>query len=279
MGVKCIMCPHECFLEEGKLGICGVRTFARGTTGSLNYGKATSLALDPIEKKPLARFHPKTKILSYGSYGCNIHCSFCQNNHIAMARADNPPPVRDITPEELIGTALSLKSKGNIGIAHTYNEPYVGWEFLQNAGKLAHENKLLNVVITNGYVSPGIWQESLSFIDALNVDLKCFSEEGYKRIGAPRGLGVVKNSIESAYNAGVHVEVTTLVVPGFSDNEQEFARECQWIASIDPDIPLHISRFFPCYKETHKKPTDMAILDRLFGIAKKNLRHVFIGNV
>lgn len=278
--IRCDICPHECRLKEGGLGYCGVRTSDGTRVVSLNYGRATALALDPIEKKPLARFHRGSKVLSYGSFGCNLRCPFCQNADIATARADDAPPTRYLSPEELVSRALALKPKGNVGIAYTYNEPFIAWEYLMDCARLAHEHDLYNVVVSNGYILPAPWEAALPHIDAANIDLKCFTEEGYRSLGAPGGLEVVKGSIQSAVESGTHVEVTTLVVPGLSDDEQLFEQECKWLAQeVGTEVPLHISRFFPCHRAMDKSPTEIALLERLEAIARSYLEHVYLGNV
>lgn len=279
--LACTVCPHECLLREGSFGICGARTVRQGRIVSLNYGRATSLALDPIEKKPLARFRPGSRILSYGSFGCNLRCPFCQNSDISMADAEGrvASSARFVSPEYLVDRAYELRSCGSIGIAYTYNEPFIAPEYLMDCAVLAHERGLANVAVTNGYAAAGTWAAALPYLDAVNIDLKCYSEEGYRSLGAPNGLCVVKRSIETAVAAGVHVEVTTLVVPGLSDDEALFHEECAWLASLDPSIPLHLSRFFPSYRMAEASPTSRALLERFRIIAKASLAHVYLGNV
>ncbi|MCL1796771.1 MAG: radical SAM protein [Eggerthellaceae bacterium] len=261
------------------MGICGTRTLQNGKVVSLSYGQSTGLSLDPIEKKPLARFHPGAKILSYGSFGCNMRCPFCQNASISTLRADASLPTEFISPQDLVGRARTLKAQGNIGIALTYNEPFIAWEHLLDCARAAREADLLVAVVTNGYVNRTAWETALPLIDAANIDLKCYTEEGYSKLGTPGGLGVVKESIRSAHAAGVHVEVTTLVVPDFSDREDVFREECAWLASIDCAIPLHITRFFPCHEAAHKRPTSIKVMNRFKHIAKDYLSQVFLGNV
>ena len=279
--LACTVCPHECLLREGSFGICGARTVRQGRIVSLNYGRATSLALDPLEKKPFARFHPGSRILSYGSFGCNLRCPFCQNSDISMADAEGrvASSARFVSPEDLVDRAYELRSCGSIGIAYTYNEPFIAPEYLMDCAVLAHERGLANVAVTNGYAAAGTWAAALPYLDAVNIDLKCYSEEGYRSLGAPNGLSVVKRSIETAVAAGVHVEVTTLVVPGLSDDEALFREECAWLASLDPSIPLHLSRFFPAYHACDKRPTEIAVLERLCSIAEASLEYVYRGNV
>lgn len=280
-GVVCPVCPHGCRLKGGSFGVCGARTLRDGRIVSLNYGQATALALDPLPKKPLARFHPGSLVLSYGSFGCNLRCPFCQNSDISMADAEGrvASAARFVSPEGLVAHALDLRDRGNIGIAYTYNEPFIAPEYLMDCAALAREAGLLNVAVTNGYVSAGTWDAALPFLDALNIDLKCYSEEGYRSLGAPGGLAVVKRSIEAAVAAGAHVEITTLVVTGLSDSEELFYEECAWLASIAPSIPLHLSRFFPAYRTRDKRPTEIAVLERFCGIARTFLEHVYMGNV
>ena len=275
----CTVCPHACRIRPGGLGVCGARGVRDGAVVSLNYGRSTGLALDPIEKKPLACFHPGTSILSYGSFGCNMACPFCQNSSISTARADDPPPTRYISPEDLVAEGVGLKSRGNIGIALTYNEPLIALEYLMDVGRCAREAGLVTVAVTNGYVSRDAWACALPCLDAVNIDLKCFSEAGYRSLGAPGGLEAVKGSIASAFEAGVHVEVTTLVVPGLSDDEEAFREECLWLSSLSPEIPLHITRFFPCYKALDKPPTPTKALMRFKEVADGYLGRVFLGNI
>lgn len=277
----CRVCPHACSVGEGRLGLCGARGNVGGLVASLNYGACTALALDPIEKKPLARFHPGSLVLSYGSYGCNLRCDFCQNSDISMAdaRGDVAEGSTHISPEQLVAQARELVPLGNIGVALTYNEPLVAPEYLRDVGALLHRCGLLCIVVTNGYAEPDTFEGLIPYIDAVNIDLKCFTEEGYRRVGAPGGLLVVKDNIERAVRGGVHVEVTTLVVPGLSDDEDAFEAECDWLASLNSEMPLHLSRFFPRYKMADALPTDMRLLRAFEKIAQKRLAHVYLGNV
>ncbi|HPJ77001.1 MAG TPA: radical SAM protein, partial [Clostridia bacterium] len=192
MKVKCRICPHGCILDEGQIGFCKARMNVNGEIICKNYAKLTSIALDPIEKKPLYRFMPNKMILSVGSYGCNLRCPFCQNYEISMAD-DNLVKTYDTPPDYLVNVALSLKSKGNIGIAYTYNEPFISFEYVMDSSKLAHEKGLVNVLVTNGYVCEEPLLEILPHIDAMNIDLKAFNEEFYKKIGGD--LNTVLNTI------------------------------------------------------------------------------------
>lgn len=272
--IRCDICPHGCLIAEGRKGFCGGRANKNGRMVAENYGKITSIALDPIEKKPLRKFHPGSSILSVGSYGCNLRCSFCQNYTISMER--EPERFFEMTPEDLTDRALSLVSLGNIGIAYTYNEPLIGYEFVRDCAKSAAEKGLLNVVVTNGYINEGPLKALLPYIDALNIDLKSFSPEFYRAISGD--LDVVKNSIRLAA-AECHVEVTTLIIPGENDGGEEMKELSRWLASVDPHIPLHISRFFPAFRMSDRRPTPGETIDRLAGIAREALQCVYGGNL
>ena len=228
------MCHHRCSLKEDQTGLCGARQAQNGQIVSLNYGRLTALALDPIEKKPLYRFHPGSQILSAGSFGCNMACPFCQNHTIAQARQDTID-TRDVPPEELVRIALSLKARGNIGAAFTYNEPMIGFAYVRDTASLLKAQGMHAAVVTNGCVAPWVLREVLPFVDAFNVDLKCFTTEGYKRLGG--NLEMVKLFIQTAA-VSAHVEVTTLVVPGMNDTEAEMRQMAQWLASISPISPI-----------------------------------------
>jgi pyruvate formate lyase activating enzyme len=274
MKAVCPVCPHHCALEEGMRGLCRARVARGGEVVCANYGILSALALDPIEKKPLARFHPGSRILSMGSFGCNFKCGFCQNHDIAQSDGMDLPLRKD-TPEQLVQSALALRQQGNIGLAYTYNEPLVGYEFVRDCAKLAHERGLLNVVVTNGYICEEPLIKLLPYIDAMNIDLKAFSERFYHSIGGD--LETVRNSIAlSAQHC--HVEVTTLVIPGENDAEEEMHALAAWLAFVNPEIPLHISRFFPRHKMRDKSPTPVQTVYRLAQIAREHVSYVYTGN-
>lgn len=273
MKATCAICPHRCAIEEGQTGFCRARTNAGGKIVCANYGRLTSLALDPIKKKPLARFHPGSFILSAGSYGCNMRCPFCQNCSISMAGSE--AETFEVSPRELVAAALRERARGNIGIAFTYNEPLVGYEFVYDCAVLAREAGLVNVLVTNGTVCEEPLARLLPYIDAMNIDLKAFTEEKYRALGG--WLDTVRRTIALAAKS-CHVEVTTLVVPGFNDSGEEMEREAAWLASIDPEMPLHISRFFPCYQMKDKAPTPVSTVYRLRDIAREKLKSVYTGN-
>ncbi|WP_443895166.1 AmmeMemoRadiSam system radical SAM enzyme [Parasutterella excrementihominis] len=276
--VLCDVCPKFCKLREGQIGFCRARSNIGGKIVPINYGQATSLALDPIEKKPLMRFCPGTYILSYGSYGCNLRCPYCQNASISMAGPDNCPH-RLITPEGLTDLAVDLSKQepGNIGVAFTYNEPTVCFEFIRDTSKLLHEAGLKSVVVTNGGLVRKYADELLPHVDALNIDLKGFSNEFYRYVKGE--FDTVKEFIKAAVEHKCHVELTTLVIPTKNDDPEEIGREAEWIASISPDIPLHLSRFFPRYKVGDLPPIPAETIYRLKDIAQKKLKYVYTGNL
>ena len=273
MKISCGLCFHHCELEEGQVGACRARTNRAGKIICLNYGKITALALDPIEKKPLRRFRPGTQVLSVGSFGCNLHCPFCQNAGIAAAGAEIP--ARDCPPEVLVQEALRLRSRGGIGVAYTYNEPLVGYEYVRDCAALVREAGMYNVLVTNGTAEERSWLELLRLIDAVNIDLKGFAEDWYRRLGGD--LETVKRSIALAAGR-CHVEVTTLIVPGENDSEAEMQALSGWLASVSPEIPLHVSRFFPRYRMTDRQPTPVETVYRLADAAREKLKYVYTGN-
>ena len=273
MSLKCDICFHHCELDEGRTGLCRARANRGGQIVPLNYGRLTSLALDPIEKKPLRRFHPGGLVLSLGSFGCNLRCPFCQNAEISMAGAEFP--ARDYSPEALVQLALALRPRGNLGLAYTYNEPLVGYEFVRDCAALVREAGMFNVLVTNSTIEEAPWRALLPLIDAVNIDLKGFTEAWYRRLGGD--LETVKRSIALAAEA-CHLEVTTLVVPGCNDGEDELRALSGWLASLSPDIPLHISRFFPRHRMNDLPPTPVDTVYRLAAVARERLRYVYTGN-
>ena len=280
----CNVCPHRCRIPEGKTGRCRARGTRDGVVVPLNYGAATSLALDPIEKKPLARFYPGSTILSIGSFGCNLNCPFCQNWEISTSdgreflqgRKDGE---NRIAPETLAELAEQLRNRGNIGVAFTYNEPLICWEYVRDTAKLLREKELKVVLVTNGCVNGEIAEEVLPLTDALNIDLKSFREEVYRKtLGGD--LETVKRFIARAAES-CHVELTSLIVPGMNDAEDEMRAMTEWIASLPggEEIPLHVTRFFPRYRMTDRKPTERATVLHLAEVARERLKYVYPGNM
>lgn len=270
--VTCKLCPHHCSLKEGQQGICKGRICRNGEIICSNYGKLTSIALDPVEKKPLMQFFPGKMVLSIGSYGCNLHCPFCQNYEISST--DNVQII-DVPPEVLVAKAEELRSENNIGIAYTYNEPLISYEYLLDCARLAYSRGLKNVIVTNGMICRKPLEKLLPFIDAMNIDLKGFTKDFYDMVGGD--LETVRETIRISA-ASCHIEVTTLVIPGKNDSEEEIAGISEWLASIDPGIPYHLSRYFPRYKMKDIAATPVRTIYRLAEIARKYLKYVYTGN-
>ena len=280
----CNTCFRHCNIPEGGLGFCGARTCENGEVRSANYGRVTSLALDPIEKKPLARFHPGSYIVSAGSYGCNLRCPFCQNYQISWSEEAYrlAKTAEYISPEELAGIAAQTRNRGNIGVAFTYNEPLIGWEYIRDTAKLVHEECMKSVIVSNGTASLEVLEELTPYIDAMNIDLKGFTDHYYNEIlGGDRAMTMA--FIEEAVKH-CHVELTTLIVPGENDSEDEIREMCSWIASLTTDngtgkdIPLHISRFFPRFNMTDRDATSVKHIYKLANIAREQLTYVYTGN-
>lgn len=274
MRAVCGICPHHCSLENGQIGFCHARTNVDGKIICTNYGQLTSIALDHIEKKPFAQYMPSSMVLSVGSYGCNLRCPFCQNYSISMACKTSVASLF-VSPKELVQKALDLIPNDNIGIAYTYNEPLISYEYIADCAKIAHENGLKNVLVTNGYICEKPLEDILPLIDAMNIDLKGFTEAFYKKLNGD--LETVKQTISNAAKC-CHIEVTTLIIPGENDSIEEMKALSSWLASISMDIPLHISRFFPMYQYSCKNPTPVDTVYGLAEIARSNLKYVYTGN-
>lgn len=269
--VNCHLCPYECTIASGRKGACGVRVNKDGILYSEVYGKTTGIALDPIEKKPLYHYHPGEHILSIGTKGCNFHCDFCQNWHISQVL---DAPTTDITSEEVIRKAEQVKS---FGIAYTYNEPFIWYEFVFDTAKLAKKSGLENVLVTNGFVNLEPLEQMLPYIDAMNIDLKALDENFYIKICKGRMrpvLEVIKRSVKSC-----HVELTNLIIPTLNDSEEMIRKMVDWIYdNVGPEVPLHISRYFPCYNMSIP-PTPVETLEMAGDIARKKLKYVYLGNM
>ena len=272
--VSCSLCPHSCKIPDGSAGFCGVRENIGGKLYAMGYGRVSSIALDPVEKKPLYRFHPGRNVLSIGGFGCNMRCPFCQNCEISMEHDETRQNARIFTPEQINGLARQTVSENNIGVAYTYNEPLIGYEFLYDCARLVRDAGLKNVVVTNGYISREPLEALLPLIDAMNIDLKGFSDRFYQELSG--GLEAVKETIAIARER-CHVEITTLIIPG--ENENDVVELARWIASLDPEIPLHLSRFFPRYRYSDRAPTPRETILKLRDEAGKFLTNVFVGNM
>ncbi len=266
--VLCELCPHYCKIKSGQRGLCKVRYNAEGVLYSANYGKIVSYAYDPIEKKPLNYFCPGTTIFSIGTFGCNLTCKFCQNHELVAFDG----PVAAANDDQVLELA---SQNGSIGIAFTYNEPTVWYEYVLDMSKKAHVLGLKTVLVTNGYINESPLLELLPYIDAMNIDLKSMTDGFYKAICGGT-LSPVLKTIETCAKQ-THVEVTNLLIDGLNANHDELEAMCSWLASIDPNIPLHISRYFPAYLLDVPK-TRLETLEIARNIAEKYLKNVSIGN-
>lgn len=270
--IKCSLCPHNCIIKEGNSGLCRVREVREGTLYANNYGEISALSIDPIEKKPLFHYKPESKILSLGSYGCNFTCGFCQNYNIAQFK----PETEYISIKEMIDKAKDYKSQGNIGLAFTYNEPLIFYEYVLDLAKECKKEDLDVVIVTNGFINKKPLKELLPYVDAMNIDLKSFSDEFYKSECSGR-LENVLSTIELA-NEYCHVEVTTLLINGYNDTEKEVRNIAEFLSKVNKNIPLHLSRYYPNYKFKNEA-TDIENMKFLRSVAREYLNYVYIGNV
>ena len=272
--VRCGLCPHRCRITEGKAGICGVRENRGGTLFAGTYGKVAAVAVDPIEKKPLFHFHPGARILSIGSVGCNFRCEFCQNSHLLLRQA----PLRQapVEPVRIDGLLRTARREHSIGIAYTYNEPFIQFEFVLECAKAFRAAGMKNVLVTNGYVCPEPLSEILPFVDAMNIDLKSMDPAFYRKICGGT-LDPVLATIRTAAKA-THVELTALLYTGHNDEEEQVRKGIDFIVETDREIPLHISRYFPTHRAT-APPTPPDRLASAYRIARERLPYVYVGNV
>lgn len=266
--IRCELCPHRCVIAKGETGICGVRKHIQGKLVSENYGKITALQVDPIEKKPLAYFHPGTQVFSIGSFGCNLNCPYCQNHSIAHGK----PASTEYRPDEVVEAVLRRDLDF---LAFTYNEPLVGFEFVLDTAKLAKAAGITTIMVTNGYVEPEPLTDLLPHIDAWNIDLKGFYPQTYQKLGGR--VEPVLRTIERV-SAVAHLEITTLLVPGISDDREELQALFKWIAALDPSIPLHLTRYFPAWRY-HEPPTSVEWMGEIAQEARRVCHRVNLGNV
>jgi pyruvate formate lyase activating enzyme len=271
--LECLLCPHFCKIANGKTGICGVRKNTGAKIELMTYNILSGYSLDPVEKKPLYHFFPGYNILSIGSFGCNMKCDFCQNFHISQKIPGTLIPEIDIT--KIVTDALSVEN--NVGIAFTYNEPAIWFEYMRDVAEIAKKEGLCTVMVSNGYVNNEPLDEILKFIDAFNIDLKAFNDSFYRKLAGAE-LEPVKKSLVQIVKSGKHLEITTLIIPGLNDDAKEMDFMSEWIAGeLGKGIPFHLSRYFPTYKRD-TPPTSEESLKKLFDIAAKNLDYVYIGN-
>lgn len=270
--IACELCPHGCNIGEGGTGLCRTRGVNSGELRAFNYGEVSSLAVDPIEKKPLYHYRPGSHILSVGSYGCNLRCGFCQNYHISMEK----PKTEFIEPGELLRIAVKAKNQGSIGIAFTYNEPSIWYEYVYDVAENAKKYDIDIVLVTNGFIELKPLKKLLPYVNAMNIDLKAYNSQFYERV-CGGNLEDVKKVIEEG-NKECHVEITTLLVNEYNDSMEEVEELSSWISSINRNIPLHLSRYFPSYKFDAPATPESTILNCVKA-AKKHLNYVYPGNL
>ena len=273
--IVCLLCPQGCHIKEAELGACGVRKARSRELISLNYGRLGSVAMDPIEKKPLYHFYPGWKILSIGTFGCNLHCAHCQNWTLARGNPDSD--WREITPPVLEQALAASSPREKLGVAYTYNEPGVWYEFVLESARYLHEKGYKNVLVTNGYLNPEPLAELLPFIDAMNIDVKAFEESFYRRYCRGKGLKEVLRTVEQALPV-CHVELTYLVINTINDSPAEISGFIDWVASLGADIPVHFSRYFPQYR-LEISATPLPVMERVWESAAGKLPYVYLGNV
>jgi pyruvate formate lyase activating enzyme len=277
--VQCTACRHFCTVTEGRTGICGVRKNVDSILYLTVYGKAVAVNVDPIEKKPLFHFLPGTKIFSLGTVGCNFACDFCQNWDISQAskgKNEVEANVQRLMPEDIVDACLSQKIPS---IAYTYNEPAVFFEYAYDTAKLAHKNGIKNVFVSNGYESDEALEAISPYLDAINVDIKSFSEDFYQKRCHAKLDGVLA-TIRKIHELGIWMELTTLVIPGKNDSPAELTQIAEFIAALSRDIPWHVSAFYPHYKMKDVGRTPAATLEKAHSIGKKaGLNHVYVGNI
>ena len=273
--VQCLLCPHQCKIKPEQYGICKTRVNKRGRLCTESYGILSAISSDPIEKKPLYHFHPGRPVLSIGSFGCNLTCDFCQNCEISQIdqRIFARHSYRE--PEDIIGKATLLRN--NIGLAYTYNEPTVYFEYMIECATLIKEQNLRNVMVTNGYINPDPLKALIPYMDAFNVDLKSFRNMFYKkRSGA--SLNPVLETIKRIAGSERHLELTFLIIPDHNDSDEEWADMLSWISDFcGKNTIMHVSRYYPHYK-MNKPPTPLSTIKRFLDMAKERIDYVFPGN-
>jgi len=274
--VRCSLCPHSCLIADGKRGLCGVRENTSGKLYSLIYGLASSIHPDPIEKKPLFHFYPGSTAISFGSIGCNLFCAHCQNFSISKARFGDFD-LTEITPEDVVRYARSTHAQS---VSWTYNEPVIWHEFTTVASKAAHEEGLKTNYVTNGFIQEEPLRELKGVIDAMNIDVKAFTESFYKKICGGQ-LAPVLKACEVAHELGIHVELTYLIIPDHNDKDDEIQSFSKWVVdSLGPKVPVHFSAFHPDYKLTNVPRTPNGTLTRAYDIGKRaGLEFVYLGNI
>jgi pyruvate formate lyase activating enzyme len=272
--VKCNLCHHNCLIKPEHLGVCGIRKNIDGTLYSMTYGYFCSVAVDPIEKKPLYHFFPGSDIISLGSVGCNLKCFFCQNYDISQKKYDELDFMKSLSAQNIID--ICNKYSTNL-VAFTYNEPLIMFEYLIDVLPVLKKNKIETVLVTNGTINIEAAKLIANFISAANIDLKSFTQFFYTEY-CKGNLEYVKSVIKCFYESGVHIELTNLIIPTLNDNLDDISNMINWIADISPKIPMHFSRYFPRYK-SKIEPTDIELMNKAYNIAKEKLEFVYLGNV
>ncbi|MDW7651092.1 MAG: AmmeMemoRadiSam system radical SAM enzyme [Bacillota bacterium] len=273
-GVRCLLCPQFCRLKEGETGLCGVRKERDGKFYTLNYSVCAAMAIDPVEKKPLYHFFPGREIFSVGTVGCNLGCGFCQNWHLARQTAGLE--TTRLEPAQLVSLLEKYRDKNPVGLAYTYSEPGMWFEYVLDAARLVREKGYKNVLVTNGFLNEEPLKELLPWIDAFNIDVKAFRDDYYREHCAGR-LDPVLRYVETAAR-DTHVELTYLVVPTLNDSEEDIRRFTDWVADINPAIPVHFSRYFPQHRFT-LPPTPVGVMEAVRKIASEKLHYVYLGNL
>ncbi len=271
--IHCLLCPQDCRIADDRVGVCRVRKNVNGTLRTINYAQVTSATMDPIEKKPLYHFRPGTSILSLGTFGCNLGCQFCQNYTISQGE----PAAQTLSPEDAVRTAEDRRARGNIGIAYTYSEPVVWFEYVRDTAEMAHEKGLANVLVTNGLIREEPLEELLPVVDAMNVDIKSMDDDFYSKLCGISSGEHARRTVELAWDR-CSVEITNLLVTDENDDEKQVRELVEWAAGVSPDLPLHISRYRPAYK-FDAPPTPVDRLQRAAEIAREALNYVYVGNV
>lgn len=274
--IQCLLCPHTCIIHNGGTGICQVRHNKDGKLLAETWGKLSAVNFDPIEKKPLYHYHPGKVILSLGSVGCNMKCKCCQNWQISQSSAEGFNFMRTMNPMEIVKLAGSRKD--NIGIAYTYNEPTIWYEYMNDIARLARFDQLKNVMVSNGYIQENPLVELMRYMDAFNIDLKGFSEEFYRKFAGAR-LAPVLHTLKLIRQAGKHLELTCLVIPGLNDDPAEFKKMILWISEeLGSETVLHLSRYHPAY-HLDIESTPQRVLQEMYKIAREKLAYVYVGNI
>jgi len=274
--VQCFLCAHECLISEGKRGICGVRENREGTLYSLVYGKVIAMNVDPVEKKPLFHFYPASTSFSVSTVGCNFRCKHCQNYEIAQyPKMRDDIPGERVTPEQIVDAAERSACKS---ISYTYTEPTIFMEFAYDCARLAHERGVKNVFVSNGFTGTEATRSMAPYLDANNIDLKG-DDEFYRKICGAR-LQPVLDTIKLMKELGVWVEITTLIIPSYNDSEKVINGIIDFILSVDPAIPWHVSQFYPTYQLVDQPRTPISTLRwaRDLGM-KRGIKYVYTGNI